>query len=143
MEKLERKIVDLISYHSGYKKEKITPETGLLDDVGMDGDDSWEFFEDFSNKFNVDLGSMQYDRHFGPEGFTPLQGLLFFPRVAGFLLVWIFSFFFPKAKPILNRFTPLMYPFSRDMEPVTVQDLVDAAKAGKWVMYYPPPLKKN
>ncbi len=46
--------------------------TRLGEDLGMDGDDAVDFFEDFAETFRVDLADMRWDRHFGPEGCNPL-----------------------------------------------------------------------
>jgi hypothetical protein len=39
----------------------------------MDGTDAVEFMEAFSKEFNVDMSEFEFDKHFGPEGFSPLD----------------------------------------------------------------------
>ena len=76
----------------------ISLESRLCEDLGMDGDDAWDFFQRFAREFGVDLSTMQWRRHFGAEG--------------------VISFWSPDI-------------------PVTVQNLVEAASAKRWLMTYP------
>jgi hypothetical protein len=77
-------------------------------DLGIDGDDGVELMENFSKEFQVDLSTFQFDKYFGIEsGFNPIM--------------WVLSIFFCSS--ILK------------LESLTVQDLVDSAKAKRWLKH--------
>lgn len=91
-----------------YKKERITPETRLGRDLGLDGIEAEEFFEAFQEKFDVDLSVLQWDRHFGPEApFLP------------WLLLW-----------------PPWWAWQKQKIEIRVSDLLAAANAGRWILSY-------
>lgn len=48
-------------------KSRLSPETSVNDDLGMDGDDGIEFLQAFSVRFGVDLSGFPRDKYFGPE----------------------------------------------------------------------------
>ena len=76
----------------------------------MDGIDAVEFMEAFSKEFNVDMSEFEFDKHFGPEGFSPLD-------LFDIVYCW------------LGRI------FKKDLSgdiAITLRDLVSAAKAKKW-----------
>jgi acyl carrier protein len=55
-------------------KGRLSAETSVNDDLGMDGDDGVEFMQAFGERFAVDLTSFSHDKYFGPEaGATPLS----------------------------------------------------------------------
>ncbi len=126
-EKLTQEIVDLVSYHSGYKKEKISLETSFFHDLGVDRDDGNELITEFMDKFKVDIGSLEYDRHFGSGGANIRGCLMYIPL----LLFGVVSLIFLPLKKLKKIISP-------NFERLTVQDMVDAAKAGKWVLEYTP-----
>ncbi|MDZ4111513.1 MAG: hypothetical protein U1E18_18205 [Brevundimonas sp.] len=116
----------------------------MLDDLGIDGDDAVAFFEMFESEFGVDLEPLYRDwsRHFGPEGI---------PLSLGLLLVVIASL---VAVPVALAGLPLWaatglglaagfgclvgllraWPIKpgKELQPVTVADLIVAADTGRW-----------
>ncbi len=57
--------------------DRVGASTRLLEDLGLDGYDAIEFFEDFSRRFKVNLSKMDFRKHFGPEaGWNPIWSLL-------------------------------------------------------------------
>ncbi len=50
--------------------KELAPEKSVNYDIGMDGDDAVEFFEEFAQRFHVDLTPLgkEWDRYFVPEG---------------------------------------------------------------------------
>jgi hypothetical protein len=106
-DQLFENVASLLARQQGYPRAKISAATRLGEDVGMDGDDAWEFFGEYARVFGVDLAGFKLYHHFGPEGFS---------------LLWLF---FP--------------PWWKEVQqiPVTVQNLVDAATAGRWILAYP------
>jgi acyl carrier protein len=90
------------------RKGPLSADTKLLQDLGMDGTDAVEFMEAFSEEFNVDMSEFEFDRHFGPEGgFGPV-------RLVYYLYCRLFG----------REFSGLI--------PITLRDLVSAAKVKKW-----------
>jgi hypothetical protein len=82
-------------------------KTRLSEDLGVDGDDALEFFENFSQEFQVDLSNFHFGKYFGTEAsFNPL------------LLLTIGSIIFNEPK--------------QKLETITVKDLITAAIAKKW-----------
>lgn len=102
---VEAKIIIFIVEQTSANLEKICWETRLGEDLGIDGDDASEFFENFSKEFEVDLSNFQFDKYFGSE--------------AGFdLLLAMWQIFFDEPK--------------QKLETITVKDLITAAIAKKW-----------
>lgn len=104
--RIEEKVKALVAQQTGVRIEELSLQTELGKELGIDGDDAVEFFEKFSEEFQVDLSTFQFDKYFGPEAsFDPV--------------LWLVS--------ILSG-TPI-----RKLEPVSIQDLVSAAKAKRWL----------
>jgi hypothetical protein len=144
---IQDRVYALVAEERGVRREKLHPLTTLSHDLGMEGDDAVEFFRDFGEKFAVDLKQLDQDWHcyFGPEG-VGFGGILFvlFPTlILAFLLglavsnlsfMWAVSISFVLwmgAVYCWQRFRP-----SRDPE-ISIQDLVDCAKAGRWTKELP------
>jgi hypothetical protein len=47
--------------------DRISAETAVNDDLGMDGDDGVDFLEAFCVRFGVDSSVFPHDKYFGPE----------------------------------------------------------------------------
>ncbi len=71
------KIVELLSDTTGIDKRKISQNTSLNKDLGMEGDDAFEFIKKFALIFNVDISEFDFERYFIREGFNPV-GLIKF-----------------------------------------------------------------
>jgi len=58
-----------LSRKTGLSEDKIEPSSELLANLGLDGDDAAEFFEDLSRHFGTDLSALQkeWSRYFRPE----------------------------------------------------------------------------
>lgn len=84
----------------------MTRSTMLYEDLGIYGDDAVEFFEGFSNVFNVDVSNFEISKYFQGEG-----GLIFRS---------IFNLFKRKEKEV-----------EYDLRPITLGDLEKAIIAGK------------
>ena len=148
MTALEDRIVAFVAQERGDKIEEIQLSCRLSHDLGMDGDDAVEFFEQFGKEFNVDLSALgpHWHEHFGPEGGVPSLGCMVvigaavvigdglhgaYQPIPGWLWVIV----------LLSAFGWIYTRFFTDREqagclPVTVADLVDAAKEGKWMKNY-------
>ena len=65
---LEQKVKELVAKETAVRIEKLTLETYLLKDLGVDGYDALELLEKYWEVFQVDLSQFQFSKHFGPEG---------------------------------------------------------------------------
>jgi hypothetical protein len=96
----------------GTRVERLALDSRLQHDLGVDGADGWELIDAFSRGFDVDLAGFQADLHFGPEaGCNPLAYMLLF----------------------------LLQPQNLRFVPITVKDLVEAARSRRWQTPSRPP----
>ncbi len=106
---LSERVLLFVARERGMSPAKVSLESSLFHDLGTDGDDGVELLQAFAREFHVDLGSIRWDQHFGPEAaFNP------------FCLLshsW----------------------WRRRFLPVTVADLVQCARAHRWSYHYPEP----
>jgi acyl carrier protein len=106
MKDIEFQIKKLIADECGYEIDGLNPETRLLHDLGVDGDDGIELLKAFAKKLDVDMTDLDVTKHFGPE--------------AGFnLIYYLFTYFFHRDE---LKFVP-----------ITVSDMVVSAEAKKWI----------
>ncbi|MEL6476160.1 MAG: DUF1493 family protein [Pseudomonadota bacterium] len=49
-----------------------TRGTDLAGDLGLDGDEAFDFVEAYAERFSVAPGDFEFHRYFGAEGFNPL-----------------------------------------------------------------------
>ena len=104
---IEDRVKSLVAQQTAIRIEKLSLQTELGKDLGVDGDDAVELLSKFSEEFQVDLSTFQFDKYFGPE--------------AGIDPIWALISFLDASR--------------RKLEPVTIQDLVDAAKAKRWLKH--------
>jgi hypothetical protein len=108
---LGAEVFAMVSEFTRVRLQELTMETTLFNDLGIDGDDAVDFFEEFARVFRVDLTSFKVDRYFGPEGSDPLSSIL--TRIQSW---WIGDHH--RAAGVI---------------PITLRDLVEAARAGRWL----------
>src|SRR5271170_715616 len=77
LDSIEDRVYALVAEERGVRREKLASSTSLSNDLGLEGDDAVEFFEDFSREFAVDLTALGADWqcYFGKEG-VGLGGIL-------------------------------------------------------------------
>jgi len=92
---------DYVSEYWRYEKDKIKQDT-TLDEIGMYGDDKYDFLIDLAKKFNLDLKNFPFDNYVDDEIIDP------------FGLRDILLKFFGKT--------------TRRIEPITIEDLVTIIK---------------
>ncbi len=105
---------DIVAFVADYlmvAPDKIKPETLIVDDLGVDGDDGWEFIQEFSQRFDVDLSDYE-NCYFGPEGFPLLMPFI-------------------GIKEFLCGL--LGMPEKHPMPPLSIRQLELSAEAGKWI----------
>jgi acyl carrier protein len=133
------RVYALVAEDRGVKRSKLTPDTTLSYDLGLEGDDAVEFFQNFRQEFSVDLERLEadWDRYFSAEGFSPVA---FIPGVIGAVLLaqlfrhvpeWLSLFLGFVLGTVI--FFGVLWLFRKKHEPqITIQDLIDCAEAGKW-----------
>lgn len=89
------------------QKADFPDDADLFDRLGIDGDDAFEFMEQFSKNFAVDLSGYRWYFHNGEEGWG-LGGLIF--------------------RPPYRRVTPI---------PITKAILLEAMRTKAWPLRYP------
>lgn len=57
--------------------DEYTPETDIVKDLKLNGDDAYEFIYLFSKKFNVSITEFKFEEYFYPEGDRILLKLLY------------------------------------------------------------------
>ena len=77
---IDQAVIDFISRAAAVKPERISPNSTLCGDLGIDGADGWELMEQFSKEFNVDLTGFDSNKNFSAEGCFPPLTLLFLLR---------------------------------------------------------------
>jgi len=111
---IQDEVVEFIAEYTGVCSSKITPSTLINDELGVDGEDGIELLREFSDKFEVDITSVN-ETYFGPEGF-PLS-----------IFIWPFLL-------ILNKLGWEQKIFN-DITPLPVDRLIESAKINKWVVW--------
>ncbi|PKM30871.1 MAG: hypothetical protein CVV07_06555 [Gammaproteobacteria bacterium HGW-Gammaproteobacteria-11] len=106
---MESEIIAFVSEFTRVNAEKISPDTLINFDLGVDGDDGAELLEAFSARFGVDLSSIS-ETYFGPEGLP-----------VGFLLLWPY-YLYRRIK----GYKP------KGLAPLSVGQLIKSAESGKW-----------
>lgn len=122
MPNLETEILDFVAEFTGAKREKLTPDSTLYGDLGVDGADGWELIEEFGRRFQVDVATFRGERHFGPEGF---------PVYAPF--AWLFHL---VSWPFRKKQTP---EEKAGLLPIRIADLIAAAERRRWPLNFPVP----
>lgn len=138
-------MIDLIAHERGLPRHKVSLSSRLLHDLGMDGDDAVEFFQDFEKRYRPDLAPLyqHWDRHFGPEGFGgPMMFLVILVLVflplplipLGISPAWVWGI---EITAILLWLWPLrQWPLKDKTIAVTVKDVVAAAETKQWPIAY-------
>lgn len=115
---LAEEVIALVADYSNYPAERISPHTTLLGDIGIDGDDGDKILKAFMERFQVDMSSIR-PVHFGIEGFVPWAPLIWIHQA------WVA--YRDKSSTPESR---------TGLVPITVQDLIDSARARRWVIKY-------
>ena len=105
---LEKRVVAAIADQTRCPLAQLSPQTDLFRDLGVDGDDARDLLLRLGEEFEIDLEKVRFGRHFGPEaGFNPLAMVL-----------------------------PRWWRWQRERVPVTIADLIEAARTRSWPIRY-------
>jgi Protein of unknown function (DUF1493) len=122
--------------------EELRAKKTLSHDLGVEGHDALELFEKFGDEFRVDLSGLYEDgsQYFAAEGVSPAGVLvilgpgallgfgmeLLFARLPAWscfsvgMLIWLVPFFYFVRRR------------SRRALQISIEDLIDCAKEGRW-----------
>ncbi|MBV7257590.1 hypothetical protein KCG44_12430 [Pacificimonas sp. WHA3] len=142
---VEQQLITMLSKERGLPADRIKPSSRLLDDLGMDGDDAVEFFIDVKETFGTDISLLEenWNRHFGPEGLSCWLGVIVVP--VAFLTGMISAHFgLPNWATFIAALIAIVagvwalnkIPSKNPHIPITVDELVEAVKAGAWLKSY-------
>ena len=98
-------VAGMVAKKCGLKQPQVRPDSRLLHDLNIDGDDAAELIQEICTHFSINMGGFVFDEFFGSEG----------------------RFF--------NPFWFLRRNSSRHLKnkrPLTVGQIAAAAVAGKW-----------
>jgi AcrR family transcriptional regulator len=141
---IEERVFEFVASETGVRRRKLKLSTRLREDIRMDGDDAVEFFQAFAMMFDADLTSLwnNWDGHFGPEAASS------WPAIRALIASVLVAILAGSAIPGIPRWALLLaavamwFGLSRlqiagggdpDMQPITIQDLVDAAMTRRWI----------
>ena len=108
MDDLEQRVRAFVHEQVPWLPLDMAPDTDVVDDARIYGDDVWELVHKFAKQFGVRMDGFRWYHHSGPEGCNPLD-LLF--------------------KPWWARKTHV---------PIRLSDLVASVRTGEWCVQYPP-----
>lgn len=134
-------VINLVAHERGLPRDKLKLSDRLLHDLGMDGDDAVDFFDNVHQRFGTDLTHLHehWSEHFGPEGFSCWNGLVIIPAaviggavagMTGLSTFWGFVItvaLLAAALWAMRRWGP-----SDRTVPITVGEVVAAVGAGAW-----------
>lgn len=73
---VEAAVIEFVVRETSANRSRLSLDTRLREDIGIDGADAVDFFEHFASTFGVDLSGFDISRHFGPEAsFNPLHSI--------------------------------------------------------------------
>jgi acyl carrier protein len=107
---LDDRVIAFVADRTGCRATKLTLDTTLFGDLGVDGDDGVELLEAVGREFSVDMSDCHATRYFGPEGFVPWAPL--------YWLILAFRKGGPEQRARL--------------QPIRISDLIRSAQLGRW-----------
>ena len=110
---IREEVINFVADYTGNNPLQITPDTLINEELGVDGDDGSELLLGFSEKFKVDLASIN-ETYFGSEGFS-------------------LSVFVWPVLLLLNALGWKQKSF-KEKAPLPVGILIESAKVKKWVV---------
>ncbi len=107
---LLNEVIAFVAEYWEEPKNQLSAETSINEDLGIDGDDGFEFMQAFSRRFAVNLGAFPYDNYFGVEAAaTPISIIVLMIR-------WLTT-----GK-------------STKLSPLTLRQLAEAVENGSWTV---------
>ena len=109
---LYARVKTLVAEQWNISEEELTPETHLLEDLGIAGDDGYDLLVAFCDEFEIqNMSEINPYEYFGPEGCNPFN-----------VYVELYYLLFDREKLNGCGITPLY-----------LRDLVKSAEAKRWI----------
>ena len=156
LDPIAQRVIKMIAHHTGQRTEEVTPDAFIDRDLGCAGQDAAVLMGRLADEFDSDMRGVVWERHFSARGgrgwpllvalvvAAPLsavgmivtgwalqaagRGGLGGPAwlfgavyLACFVLVALITIFLPRGRAVRARIIP-----------ITVQDVIDAARLGAW-----------
>ena len=113
-DELYGRVKTFVAEHAGASAKKINPDTRLMEDLGICGDDGYELLAAFCEEFKIqNTNEMDLTKYFAPEGCNYFGICVFF-----------YDLVFNRAK---------LREESNGYIPITLRDLVRSAEAKRWI----------
>ena len=141
---IQDRVFALVAHATGVRKEKLTLNTALNGDIGLDGDDAAAFFDAFRKEFAVELEDLHlfWNSYFAPEGMTLSTALLF--SIPGLVLGVLFTHIFPHLPDwacfvlaylltLVSIYCAVRWGAKKRTPQIFIQDLIDSATAHRWI----------
>lgn len=104
-EGVEYAVITFVAAELGESEQRLRLSTRLYHDLGVDGEDADTFMEAFAERFRVDMTAFDFERHFRDEG---------------------------TVNMLMRLWLRVRDPESLKRVPITLEDLVDAARQKRW-----------
>lgn len=135
---VRERVFHLVVLHTGVLRERLTPGTTLVRNLGMEGDVAAGFFAEFSKEFGVPLAPADWSGYFVVRRLGCGTALLVFVPAA--ILAWLLKttvgapFWMGAAIGILLTLLGLLvWSKNQPRRPeISIQDLIDCAMAREW-----------
>jgi hypothetical protein len=155
-ERIAKRVIAIVAHHRAMKSSDIKRTMDLYSDLGITGDDVDDLLADLKKHLAIDFSKLRFDRHFGheaPYGYAGpiwqtiawwVLGTLIVPTATFALLIWpgveppllivlVALSVFVVAWGVLGpKVLPGERKWRRQRVPITIDDLVEAAKRGSW-----------
>ncbi len=119
-------IADFAAKERAISKSKLSPGTRVGEGLQIVGDDAEEFLQSFAEKFNVNFSAFEFHQYFPGEATAEMHHYLLNTKKTSFN---------PIFRLINQAERSFWRIFSKDtsFKTITLQDLENAAKLGKWL----------
>ena len=161
----EERIIACVAKMTGASRSALGPDTDLYRDLGVTGDDAEELLRVLADEHALDLTDIRFNRHFTSEASPFTEGRWWehvLWMLAGIASCGLAGFFLARAYPsnfpfaewgryllfavcigwvlvwgyLGNLILPGARKWRHERVPITIQDLVSAAKDKKWPISY-------
>ena len=113
-DELYERVKTFLAEQTATSAERLTPETQLADNLGVDGDDGYELLEAFCEAFEIqNINEIDPNEYFAQEGCSYFGIFVFFYDLV---------FDREKLREETNGYIP-----------ITLRDLVKSAEAKRWI----------
>ncbi len=70
VENVEHDVFKFLSIAFAVELDTIKPESDIVNDWGIEGDEAFEILETFSEQFNVDMSDFDFNKYFFPKEYN-------------------------------------------------------------------------